>query len=111
MSHVNGINVEYLLTPEHEQLESRYNSIIKEIYAEASERMIGASFRGQQRIHRVAIERAQPFIREIGRLRSRALTHVAVSRETAEMFAMPQEPKPLKTFIYGDNWNAYRLNK
>lgn len=78
---IKQIEVEYLLTPEVEQLEARYNSIIKGIYAEASEQMIGVSLRSQQHIHWHAIERARPFIEEIGRLRSRLLTRVTIPRD------------------------------
>lgn len=73
------LDLEYLLTPEFEQLEARYNSIIKEIYMEASEQMIGASLRSQSHIHRYAIERARPFVEELGRLRSRLLTRATLN--------------------------------
>jgi hypothetical protein len=94
MTEQSDIQIEYLLTPEFEELEARYNSIIKEIYAEASEQMIGASLRSQSHIHRYAIEKAHPFVEEVGRLRSRLLTRVIVSRETAQMLALRKELDP-----------------
>jgi hypothetical protein len=75
---IETIEVEYLTTPEVEQLEARYDSIIRGIYAEASEQMIGVSLRSQQHIHRCAVERARPYVEEIGRLRSRLLTQAVV---------------------------------
>ncbi len=75
---MSNMEIQQLVSPEFQELESCYESIIKDIYAKASREMQGVPVRTQAAIHRNAIETARPFVEEIGRIRAFSTSVVVV---------------------------------
>lgn len=81
---MSSMEIQQVMSPEFQELETRYQSIIKDIYAKAAREMQGVPVRTQSAIHRNAIETAWPFIEEIGRIRSFSTSIVVLHSPTDE---------------------------